>query len=91
MARSFRSQADMARYQKRQRRIKYWVAWVPILSAFLTSVYLLLDAIGAVAPPWEKWLAFVLFSLTFFTLAKPTKDIRDVLFDSMRLQRKQRQ
>jgi len=33
---------------------------------------------------WEKWLAFILFSFTFFTLAKPTKDVRDVLLDSWR-------
>ena len=84
MARTFRSQAEIVRYQRRKRRIKYWMAWIPTASAILTSLYLLLDAVGVVPMQWEKWLAFILFSFTFFTLAKPTKDVRDVLLDSWR-------
>ncbi len=49
------------------------------------------DAVGVVPMQWEKWLAFILFSFTFFTLAKPTKDVRDVLLDSWRTGVKQKQ
>jgi hypothetical protein len=91
MTRTFRSQGEMACYQQRKRRIKYWMAWIPMASTILTSLYLLLDAVGVVPMQWEKWLAFILFSFTFFTLAKPTKDVRDVLLDSWRKGVKQKQ
>ena len=48
MMRSMKSQAELARAQRRERQVKYWLAWVPITSAILTSVYLLLDAISIV-------------------------------------------
>jgi len=91
MTRTFRNQVEIARYQQRKRRIKYWMAWIPMASAILTSLYLLLDAVDIVPVQWEKWLAFILFSFTFFTLAKPTKDVRDVLLDSWRKGAKRKQ
>ncbi len=80
-----RTLKQIQQYQKRERNLKYylaWFAWVPVV---VTLIVAIIDAVGLL-PSWGKWIVVVGAFLTFVNLwfAIPQKDKGTKMLDSMK-------
>lgn len=80
-----RTLKEIQRYQRWQRRLKYWFAcfaWVP---AILTLIISIIDALGYLPSTWGKWIIVVIAFLSFISLwiAIPQKDTTTKTLDNI--------
>ncbi len=76
---------EIQQHQKRQRSLKYylaWFAWVPVV---LTLIVAIIDVVGLL-PSWGKWIVVAGAFLSFVNLwfVVPQKDKVTKLLDSMK-------
>lgn len=75
---------QIAKRQARKDWSDYLAQWLPYAVTGITSLHLLFDAMGYEPDRLGKWLTWFLFTVTFVTLTKPAKSVRQRLLRSMK-------